>query len=515
MANSVNLPAPYLGVNQKLPVAALQSPYCETLFNFNTNEQGISLRYGDEIVSASSGYSSVSALAAYGDSLLILVATADSGTSTKFINAESGAILHSVSTTGSENYYPVYFSNRLYFFNNETNSPGYVYDGSTWAAIGYTAASGTFTPANAAVYKSRMYIADLLTGGYWYTTIGGVTGTVTHVDLQTIANQKGIVTTITPITIADNVSAVDLLAIVFDTGEVLFYSGSYPDSSDWALVGRAQIGKPIDNNSGVTYQGDFLVFTYSGVVSLRDLFLKGASNAAFLSVNSQINETWIKLFNGGETVRATGIWEASSNRIIIAASGYLDEDGVIQDGAFYFVFDCIRQSWMFHRSFGIDDSVNLILIANFGGYAYVAARCATIALGSYASVWVKEGADGFTDRKFSDTAEVPYDYEMLSAPIPFPKTAVYEATLIEPIIESDLYAQTNWNFVVDFGRQTSGDQTTDAATTNVAKPAVNVGMQNITYVQVKMSGTTVEDKTVGLTLYSYNVLYNAGAEGSR
>jgi hypothetical protein len=127
----------------------------------------------------------------------------------------------------------------------------------------------------------------------------------------------------------------------------------------------------------------------------------------------------------------------------------------------------------------------------------------------------KEKATDFQDVNQDNTTKTSFDYEMLSAPIPFPKTAVYEATQIEPILESDLYSQTNWNFVVDFGRQTSGDQKTDASTTSVAKPAVNVGMQNITYVQVKMSGTTAASKTVGLNLYSYNVWFNAGEKGSR
>ena len=130
-------------------------------------------------------------------------------------------------------------------------------------------------------------------------------------------------------------------------------------------------------------------------------------------------------------------------------------------------------------------------------------------------VYEKEGSTGFTDRSANDDADTPYQYTMLSAPIPFPKTAVYEAVQIEPILESDLYAETNWSFVVDFGRQSSGNQKTDAATTAVAKPAVNVGMQNITYVQVQMSGTTAAAKTVGLDLYSYNVWYNSGEIASR
>jgi hypothetical protein len=43
---------------------------------------------------------------------------------------------------------------------------------------------------------------------------------------------------------------------------------------------------------------------------------------------------------------------------------------------------------------------------------------------------------------------------------------------------------------------------------------VNLGIEG-TYAQMRMSGSTVTGKTVGINLYGYNVLFNQGAEGSR
>lgn len=43
----IPLPAPWGGVNDQIPVQALQQPNCENLLNFNTNTEGVVLRNGD------------------------------------------------------------------------------------------------------------------------------------------------------------------------------------------------------------------------------------------------------------------------------------------------------------------------------------------------------------------------------------------------------------------------------------------------------------------------------------
>ncbi len=314
---------------------------------------------------------------------------------------------------------------------------------------------------------------------------------------------------------------------------MLFYRGSYPNADDWGLVGRGRVGQQVSYNASIAYQGDSLLLCDTGIVSLRDLFLKGSENAQSLSVNSNVQKQWSDLISGARNADGypvgplfpgvynfTGVWDQKKDRLVIYCPYYLYPSiaNYSNVGNFFFVFDTLLQSWTTHQSFVLLNSNPLTPIQYTNLVRYKNETLMLVLqsmVGIKPTVYSKEAATGFTDRNFQDTAETGYDYTMLSAPIPFPKTAVYEATQIEPILESDLYAQTNWNFVVDFGRQTSGNQPTDAATTSVAKPAVNVGMQNITYVQVKMSGTTVSGKTVGLNLYSYNVWYDAGQKGSR
>lgn len=516
MTQSSNLPAPYKGVDQQIPTAALESPFCENLLNFNTDQLGISLRYGDSkyaVITFAVNTKGPQRIFAYGSSKLFNVVFNVTTNKMDIYDVDAGTVSFSSAASGNDGFYSLYFNKYLFFFGDTTYRPGFYYDGAAFGNCGYTGTN--INPVGGDVYKARAYLIQGQRAQYWYTEINAISGPCTLIDLNALTQVSTTLAIIAPITIVHLTLTKSYQAFVFFSGEVFFYGGSYPDSADWELVGTAKIAQPINYNSSIPYYGDTLVLCDIGVVSLRDLFLQGSQAAVTLSVSKPIQSAWSDLIQAirtdtavptGQVAGIHGIWDSKTDRIIISFPSYLNTSGTSSAGSFYFVFDAKLQSWFFHRSFG-----GIVLDIVFYNNKVVTMGYSSTAI----MVWKKEGSTGFMDRNADDSADVAYDYEMLSAPIPFPKTAVYEATQIEPILESDLYAQTNWNFIVDFGRQTSGSQQTDASTTAVAKPAVNVGMQNITFVQVKMAGTTVTSKTVGLDLYSYNVWYNAGEIASR
>jgi len=529
VSSSVNLPAPFGGINKKTPIAALNSPYCEELLNFNTTEAGIELRNGDSLWSYvhNTGPATTDTFLGfvkYGDIKLFYAAEPNAGNTRYFDITSAGApsLAHtSAAATINSELFTLYFNKYVYTFGPSTAGGDY-YNGSAWASWTWT--FPTINPIGGCAFKNRAYFVPRGSATYGYGGIGAITGTVTEVDLAGIILEQSYLSTIAPITIVNNGATLQLLAFAFFSGEVLFYAGSYPDSASWELIGRGKVGKPLSYNSSIDFQGDALLRTRIGLVSLRDVFLSGGQMATTKTVSEEIDPIWISLVNviiaqGGSTYneastgrvkRVFGDWWPSKNRIVISFPIKV-VDGNLELGNTYFVFDTLRKSWSVHRSFGIGGVQGL---THFKDNIYISGGDVAAAT-TYLTVMQKEGGTDFQDDNYDAVTSTDYDFEMLTAPIPFPKTAVYQASLIEPILESDLYGQTNWNFVVDFGRQTSGDQTTDASTTAVAKPAVNVGMQNITFVQVKMSGTTTSGKSVGLDLYSYNVWYNAGDKGSR
>jgi hypothetical protein len=522
MANSVNLPAPYGGVDDKPPIAALEAPFCQYLLNFNLTDAGIVLRNGDAGYlgySLSNVYSPVG-FAAYGDSKLFTIYYNNSDSRIRIEDAVTATVLYTSAASGIDYFHTLYFNKYLYFFAESTYAPGVVFNGATIGAIGWTT-STTFSPVGGNVYNNRAYIIQKNAATYWYSGIDAVAGALTSVDLNSILVESSTMAIIAAITLSDNINTVTYQAFVFFSGEVLFYQGSYPDSSNWGLVGRANIGAPLNYNSSINYQGDSLVLCDSGVVSLRDLFLRGSSQAANLTVNTRIQKTWKSYIQKIRTLLSTptgplrfisGVYDKVNSRVVISFAYNIDSLAEMAYGSYYFIYDTIRQAWYFHQSYNgtTADNRSVNYIQYFRNAVILFARRGG-AIGTYQ----KEGGTDFADDSPNTLDNVSFLYQMLSAPIPFPKTAVYEATQIEPIIESDLYDLTNWNLIADFGRQTSGDQKTDASTSNVAKPALNVGMQNITFVQVKMSGQTEIERTVGLDLYSYNVWYNSGDTGSR
>lgn len=535
MTKSANLPAPFGGQDTLTPTAVLASPLCERLFNFNTTEAGISLRHGDgkwsyQDLNTGGGTTTEDMIGfvKFGKDELFAAVETNAGVIRYYDISVKGASPTLAYTSLNSSYtslYATYFNKRVFTFG-AGNAVGDYYDGTSWGSWGYTLPA-SFNPVGGCAYKNRQYFIGAQSSNYGYSEIDAVTGTVTKVQLGGVISEDSTLAIIAPFTISNQVSSETLLAFVFANGEVLFYSGSYPDAGDWGLAGRAKIGQPLGYNSSMPYQGDSLVACTTGLVSLRDMFLRGSGDALSLLITKPITPDWTDLisrfiYTNGEIAfnfRVGLAWWEIKNKIVVSFAGTsaAPSPGITQ-GSTFFVFDTLRGAWSVHSFAGgfpgrgsgskLISFLDEILFDGCGS-AQASPAIPGIMINS------KEDADDFQDVNYDDATKSSYDFEMLGAPIPFPKTAVYEASQIEPILESDLYEGTNWEFVADFGRQSSGAGLTDALTTSVAKPAVNVGMQNITFVQVKMSGTTIADKTVGLDLYSYNVWYQSGLEASR
>ena len=525
MSKSTTLPAPYGGVIEDVPEAAIPMPFCYNLVNFNTTKEGVTLRNGDSLFDkvVNQNLSASKILGKYGDTALFCIGWDISTNEQKIYNVETGALAYTSAAGGAGGFRPQFFNNRLYFFSaTPAYDPGFVYDGSSWGVCGYTGSS--FLPEGGGnSFKSRNYIVQSGEAAYWYSEIEGVTGALTKIDLSGIVSQKTTLANIASITLSDQVTTERLQAFIMANGEIFFYKGSYPDSSDWAIAGTAKIGNLVSiSNSAFPYQGDTIILSDSGIVSLRDLFLKGSEEAINLSVNKRVQKTWQFLIKKLRTATSTptgpmifaikGVWDALNSRIYIhLPCGYtpFDSSSFSYGGSnIFFVYDTTRSSWYFHTSGNLDSPIYASDIVYYKNKVLFLAPVEDVV------VIEKEGSTGFMDRNRFDTDNVSYNFDIITAPIPTSKTAVQSITGIEPIIKSDMYAQINFKLRADLGRQTTGAQVLADQGASVAKPLVNVGVQS-TFTQLQISGSTVADKTVGLDLYSFNVWHDSGAEASR
>lgn len=510
------LPAPYGGIDQQIAAIALESPFAEVLHNYNVTQTGVELRNGDTIYTyntPATGASTPLQQFVYGDAN-IFYTNFTAGGNTVFVNGDTGVVAYTTAAvTGAILYYQLYFNNYLFFFNPGLGG-GYTYNGSAWAISGYTGSG--FAPVGGTSFKRRAYIIQSGEAAYWYSPIDAITGALTKVDLSSITEQKSSLITITPITVADDISAVTFLAFVFGNGEVIFYSGSYPDSSDWGEVGRGKVGPALDYNAVVRYQGDALVLCDSGVVSLRALFLKGSEEAASLTVNNRIQKSWTAIVQAIRTAESTpvgaiefikAVYDPKTNRIIISFPYRLNSDGSVTAGSYYFVYNTIFQSWVTHSSYGGTYTATNEAVKDIARYNN--RILFLMANGTAGVIYQKEGAAGFTDEKNNNNGEIGYPFECRWAPLANGRAYVQKVEGLDVILQTDMQSVTEYQFIGDFGVATTNAQKVTVPDTNIQKPFINVGTA-ASYIQPKCSGTTTSGKTTGLKIYGINVWLDQG-----
>lgn len=503
----VPLPAPFKGVDEQIPTIAIQSPFCENLLNFNVTRAGIELRKGDsKYKTVGANTYTVRAMVPYSATKLLILA-GRSGPNTDIIDVDgntvglSVAVLTAALTTGT-----LSFNNYLFFFNADATNPGWYYNGSAYGALGYTGTD--FKPIGGNVYKNRAYIIQYNSSSYWYSGISAISGALTAVDLATVISEKSNLAIIAKVTLADTVESVVLQAFIFFSGEIIFYSGSYPDSPDWGEVGRAKIGTPLHEMSGLIYQGDYLVFCSNGVISLRDLFLKGSEEAANLTINNRIEKTWRSFVNKSRsalasgTGRITATMDTVNTRIIINFPGYVHTDDTWVSGCFFFIYNTVLKCWFFHKSNSEDGSPCRYITFYDNKVLYTQGGNVNIFISE------KEGATNLTDRSSADSADRTYTYEVISAPITN-SSYVQKCEGLDVIMNSDLYGQTNFYLIKDLGVKTSTAQKTTAPVSTIQKPFINMGIEG-SHIQYKISGTTTTGKTTGLKIYGTNFWISKG-----
>lgn len=520
-------------MNVKDPIATIKSPQCQYLYNFNNFEGGVRLRYGDKIALQTPFGSPVTPLRLIPYGSTELYNCYDFSGAIAF-NDSAGNLVHTTTATGDDEIHYVYFNNYLFIMGEFSMKPGSAgittYSGSVWGTAGYTG-WGSKTPLGGNTYKNRAYFLGYQSASYFYTGINSISGAVTEIDLSGIIRNKSTLASIATITISDTVVSEVYQCFVFFSGEILFYSGAYPDSPTWALVGRGFIGTPLNYNSYIDLQGDALVLTDNGLYSLRDLFLKGSQSSLNLTVSRNIDSLWVSLIKAyrndsgnlsGRLLNISGNWDVQNSRLIITFP-VENFSGSLGFGNTFFIYDMLQGAWYIHKSFGPGSDNVIIDTAQYKNAIYFIASQSSAQF----CVWKKEGMTPLFAGAHLDEVDIAtanfaaFDYSLICATVPFPKTAVYSVCGVEPILKTDLGSTINWKLIGDFGVIESGAQTTPIQS-GLSKPLINVGLNNPTFVQVKISGTTPgagssnpAASSMGMDLYSFNVWYDAGAIGSR
>jgi len=527
------LPPPYGGMNDRTPKISIRSPQCESLINCNVTEGGVSVRYGDHnlsyATSTTTGFDECTMVVAVDDLLLVLGTTA--ANQFRIYNYLTPSVAYTGPVIVGDPSPLSHLTFKSYtFFLTKTNV--YSYNGATYGVATWVPNTNLMTGT---VYKNRIYFVQYQSAAYRYSAVSAIGGALAEVDLGGVLQKGGKLAIIANFSISNVTQNQNILAFITTTGEVLFYSGTYPDSNSWALINRAQISPPISHTSLLDFEGDVLIFAIGGVYSLRDLFVRGSQigtsrlfNESIKNVWTESIGTWIREFgykiNDNTALNLiSGVYDTSRNRVIILFR-YLNAAVSDETTCLYFIFDVLVNAWYLHKRplYNVDDtSANRSrcdMTMWEGPYGLLPVTLLSDPL--TVTLSVKEGAVFYTPLDTFMELPLPYllplgvSYEIISAPIGSSSPYLQKAAGMDVILETDMYEETSYKFIKDLGAEETVAQTLPVGpTTSLQKPFINIGIEG-SIIQYKISGTSGEDRTVGLNIYGTNIWLDNGRRPS-
>ena len=514
---SVSLPPPYKGMNVRDPLAVLGAEDSPWLLNVTQQNGYMALRGGIQVHGYASGDLFLNGTAIYpkdtGDKIFGFVATSGNRKIYEFTSGGAATMVQDLGTSSPDIAYPVLFNNNLLFFTEFVTM--YRYDGTSWTSFAYTGVSHrSGTP-----YKGRMYLCGSSSTSYGYSSVGQLTGAVTAVDLSTVFDCNAGIQWIAPISLADSQQADQVLAFGSASGDVAIYSGDYPGAANWTLRSLYRIGKPLGVNNWIPVNGDSLVITSTGLVSLRALFTTGAIAATTQSVSAKIDKYWTRIvsnqttpFNPGDVHTWSGVFWSEQNKILIGTNGYLDEAGTwYANKATILEYDLLQESWTVHATVSQDCRLNNLVKANgkiYAGLFY------TDILQNNPFVVELFKAGTYKDEQISSRGSyISIPFAIVGGPTTFSgQGAIKKLNAVEPLLRTDAYSGGVSTYkirsVVDFGRSQTAEQTI-AAASGYTKAFASIGAEG-TFFQYKISGQSVTSQTQGLELYAVNAFYEPG-----
>lgn len=165
------------------------------------------------------------------------------------------------------------------------------YDGSTLAAISGMGGSGLTVSDLIGLFpfKGRVFYWEDNARSFWYPAAGEYkNASMSEFDLSTFLTKGGKLVQGFSWTLDAGDGVDDLAVFVFSSGETLVYQGSDPGSStDWSLIGRYQIGEPVDIRSHARLGADEVIVTKDGYESLGAALGRSRSDN-YSSISSKI-----------------------------------------------------------------------------------------------------------------------------------------------------------------------------------------------------------------------------------
>lgn len=284
------VPAPTGGLNLIDRIDAMPENDAREISNFYSDGQKVQTRFGYSKWTASPAATAVRTLCSVteftGNAVFLGAAN------NKWYNLDAGTFVDVTGTTTPTNdrWNTTIFSGILYACNGQDTAQ--YFDGSTFADLTFTGVA-LDELISVSSYKRRLYFCRVDSTEVWYgdTSVTGTTLTpaLTKFDPGEYFRNGGYVVFSGSFTDRLSSTSTDLFMICSSEGELLFYSGSHPGDSAWALVAHFIIGRPMGYRSFIRVDNDVWIITERGIVPVSMLF-NGGADLALNSVGRKINK---------------------------------------------------------------------------------------------------------------------------------------------------------------------------------------------------------------------------------
>ena len=371
------MPPPSLGLDLVSPIDNMDPSYALELVNVFPGATAPITRKGyEEYVDLSSGNTAVNTIADYnkadGNSEMIVVSEGGTPKIFKVVGGVATDITGSTPiTAGYSNMQTQQFGSRLFMCNGEDTMQ--VYDGSTVADSTFTGVT-LANLINISSYRERLYFVEKDTLKFWYgdtQQVGdpGGTNPLNSFDLQYAMKQGGFLVFAGSYTNQTAQTSQDLFFAISSEGEVVFFSGTDPSDTNWGLVARYYIGKPLGYRAFIKVNNDVWILTQQGIVPVSALFQVStdqAANVVSARVNPYISQ-YVSLLKFSP--RWHGIFWPEGRRVFVNIPSSESTTTML-------VFSIDTGGWCVYELFDNEDSITLALIdgtpyyGSFHGYVY-------------------------------------------------------------------------------------------------------------------------------------------------
>jgi hypothetical protein len=196
-------------------------------------------------------------------------------------------------------YYHAHFDQQLIFTRRGLNPVAF--DGTTFTAMTITGPAAPSDIDTGVSFKGRMYYVTGADGDIWYAGAGAFQGTLTSFPVGDNFLRGGVCQVLVPLTIDGGDGPDDMLCVISSNGEALVYAGDDPGSAtDWALVGRFEIGRPCGKQCWAKIGSTTIVVTQHGPMDLQQVLSAGAG-AMSAAISAKVDNGVMTRFDNRQT----------------------------------------------------------------------------------------------------------------------------------------------------------------------------------------------------------------------